>query len=73
MHRILAAESDPARAAAGLLRAALDAPAQDDVTVVVADVAVVRNPTGAPPTPVGAVAARGRGQARALAHPPTNH
>jgi PPM family protein phosphatase len=59
MRRILAAEADPAGAAAGLLRAALDAPAQDDVTAVVADVTLVRDPEEAPPTPVGAVAAGG--------------
>jgi protein phosphatase len=59
MRRILAAEPDPAGAAAGLLRAALDASAQDDATAVVADVTLVRDPGKAPPTPVGAVAAGG--------------
>jgi|tagenome__1003787_1003787.scaffolds.fasta_scaffold20976722_4 serine/threonine protein phosphatase PrpC len=59
MRQVLTAEPDPAGAAAGLLRAALDAPAQDDVTAVVADVTLVPDPGEALPTPVGAVAAGG--------------
>jgi protein phosphatase len=57
MLRILATEPDPAGAATALLQAALDAPAQDNVTVAVADVTASRHPVCAPPMPVGAVAA----------------
>jgi serine/threonine protein phosphatase PrpC len=56
---ILATEHTPAAAAAGLLRAALDAPAQDNVTVAVADVtAPAPSPCG-PAVTVGAAASRG--------------
>jgi serine/threonine protein phosphatase PrpC len=57
MLRILVTEPEPAAAATALLQAALDAPAEDNVTVVVADVTAGRHPVCAPPVPVGAVAA----------------
>jgi protein phosphatase len=57
MRRILATERDPAATATALVQAALDAPAQDNVTVAVADVTAGRHPVSAPPVPVGAVAA----------------
>jgi PPM family protein phosphatase len=57
LRRILAAEPDPVAAASALLQAALDAPAQDNVTLVVADVTTSRHPACAPTVVVGAVAA----------------
>jgi PPM family protein phosphatase len=56
MRRIAAAAADPAAAAARLLRAALDAPAQDNVTVAVADVSATPPSPAKPPTTVGAAA-----------------
>jgi serine/threonine protein phosphatase PrpC len=56
MLRILAGAPGPAAAAALLQRAALDAPAQDNVTVAVADLSAVPHPARVLPVKVGAAA-----------------